>query len=486
MAHPNLLILLGTIRQESATGELLLEQVDGERKFLFDRGELVALRSDAAGEQFGGRLLRQGILDRTLLNQLLEGDKRHRIGEKVVQRGLLSLAERDAQLQSLQEQIMLRALEHSILRWRWSGGSGACFQELEFKLQDRNLIWRTLQECKGLQDLVEILAIEERWRWRGRPDLLDSLQDLPLTPNLAFAVSFFTADPIDFETFRFLSHLDPVEAGRLIAVLWAFGSLELTGADLTSLSAAPAPPSPAPVTPGLILPPPVSPYGPPKRPSRKPGTGPPVLRDLTESLELEVVEEEEPDHSPSTLPVEDLPPIRPRPSLQPPSAQDSMLTAGMSPGPALSIPIPFSAGSVGLPLDLDRKGKPALPTPEAAADQAKALRLLAQARRQLKLGRTVEAVRTLEEVVDLHPDDDTCYETWLLLGSLRMRNPAWAARAIQAFQSAALIRPKEAEPLQAMAEIFRRTGAADDAEACLRQVKEMESTRQGIPSGKRM
>ena len=460
------------IRQESGTGELILEQSDGERRFLFDLGELVALRSDAAGEQLGGWLLRQGILDLTLLNQLLNDDEPRRIGEKVVQRGFLSAAERDVQLQSLQEQIMVRALEHPILSWRWNGGR-ARFQELEFKLQDRHLIWRTLQECSGLQELVMILASEEGWQWRGRADLLNNLQDLPLTPSLAFAVSFFSADPISFETFRFLSNLEQVDAGRLLAALWAFGSLELTGADLPSPAATlQSPLARVASIPGLIQPPPVSPYGPPKRPAPRPAPDPdpPDPPGTSELYELEVALEEDPDPSMAQRIAAsvDGPPGGARPSPQPPSDQ-----------------VPSSAGSAGIQLAPDRKGIPTSPTAEAVADQAKALRLLAQARRQLKLGRTVEAVRTLEEVADLHPDDDTCYETWLLLGSLRMRNPAWATRAIQAFQSAALIRPKEAEPLLAMAEIFRRTGAVDDADACLRQLKELDPTRQGIPPGKR-
>ena len=49
----------------------MLEQNDGVRRLHWLRGELVYLQSDAAGEQFGNYLLRQGILDFAGLNELL-------------------------------------------------------------------------------------------------------------------------------------------------------------------------------------------------------------------------------------------------------------------------------------------------------------------------------------------------------------------------------------------------------------------------------
>ena len=421
----NLLILLGVIRQESGTGELVLEQDDGARRFLFERGELRSMKSEVLGDQLGG-------------------------------------ADREGQFQSVQERTLSRALEHPIRRSHWIAGDGARGPEPGFKLQDRPLLWRVIQDCPDCSQLVEILDQEDQWKWEGRHDLLDSLCDLPLTPSTAYAASCFCAGPIGCETLRALSGIDKLEAGRLVAALWAIGALRLSSGELPVLAAA-APPPAAPA-PGLILPPAVSPFGPPKRPIAKPE---PTL-DLPEFLFVE--EDPEPPEG------------RPFAALIDPPAIE-LLPAAKVQGYASESPTEL--GAAGIELDPKDKAVPAAPPSEADLDRAKANRLLAQARRQLKLGRSVEAVGTLEQVVELHLDGDTAYETWMLLGGLRMRTPAWSARAIQAFQSAALIRPKEAEPLQAMAEIFRRTGAAADAEACLQRIRELDPSTGGPRPGKR-
>ena len=125
MAAPfkNLPVLLGALRQESQDGELVLEQNDGVRHLYVCKGELIHLKSDAAGEQFGNYLLRQGILDFAALNELLANEERYRLGEKVIQWGMMTLEERDRHLQTLQEQIMIHALEHPIVEWTWTPGA---------------------------------------------------------------------------------------------------------------------------------------------------------------------------------------------------------------------------------------------------------------------------------------------------------------------------------------------------------------------------
>jgi hypothetical protein len=94
-------ILLGTLRQTASSGELVLEQNDGTRHLHWRQGDLVFLRSEVAGEQFGNYLLRRGVLDLPALNQVLASDEPFRLGEKVVQWGFMSLRERDAHLRHL-------------------------------------------------------------------------------------------------------------------------------------------------------------------------------------------------------------------------------------------------------------------------------------------------------------------------------------------------------------------------------------------------
>ncbi|NTV74733.1 MAG: hypothetical protein HGA66_11060, partial [Holophaga sp.] len=257
-ALKNLPVLMGAMRQEAVSGELILEHNDGVRTLFISRGELIHLKSDVAGEQFGNYLLRQGILDLASLNELLANDERYRIGEKVIQWGMMNLEERDLHLQALQEQIMIHALEHPVLAWTWHAGpmEKRLEQDLHFKLQHRHFIWNTFQESHYLMDLLTILDRETEWRWEGRNDLVESLSDLPLTPGTAYALSFLGADPISFETFRSLSNLEEEAAGRFIITLWALGALALCGGKLPSVAGEP-PEAPAqtPVTPHLAMPP---------------------------------------------------------------------------------------------------------------------------------------------------------------------------------------------------------------------------------------
>ncbi|HLO66330.1 MAG TPA: DUF4388 domain-containing protein, partial [Holophaga sp.] len=248
MAIPfkNLPVILGTLRQDALEGELVLAQNDGERRLYLSGGEVVHLKSDSAGEQFGNYLLRQGILDFKALNELLANEERYRLGEKVIQWGMMSLEERDAHLQVLQQQIMVHALEHPVLEWTWNAGpvDQKLEQDLHFRTHHRRITWHAFQECHQLLDLLDILHDQTGWRWEGRPDLVESLADLPLNPGTAYALSFLGADGIAFETFLELSALDEEEAARLLMTLWSLGALTLTGIGVPSLKAPGAPPRP--------------------------------------------------------------------------------------------------------------------------------------------------------------------------------------------------------------------------------------------------
>jgi cytochrome c-type biogenesis protein CcmH/NrfG len=90
------------------------------------------------------------------------------------------------------------------------------------------------------------------------------------------------------------------------------------------------------------------------------------------------------------------------------------------------------------------------------------------------MDRTVEAVRTLEQVVQLDPDLDVSYDAWLLLGQLRLANPAWSTRAIDALQHASKVRPRAALPWATMGELYHRKGFEANAAACYRKALELD------------
>jgi hypothetical protein len=158
--------LLAALRQKGLDGELVLEQNDGTRRMHWRRGELVYLQSDAAGEQFGNYLLRQGILDFAGLNLLLASDDRSRLGEKVVQTGMMSLDQRDAHLRQLQEQVMINALEHPVLQLTWhpDASNVKLSEDLHLKLDHRHFIWNTFLEAHNLEPTFQLLHVRTDWK----------------------------------------------------------------------------------------------------------------------------------------------------------------------------------------------------------------------------------------------------------------------------------------------------------------------------------
>lgn len=419
--------LVGALHQDAAEGTLLLEQNDGCRRLHWSAGDLVYLQSEVAGEQFGNYLLRQGILDLHALNELLANDERFRLGEKVVQWGLMSVEERDLHLRSLQEQVMIHALEHPVLKVDWKpGGSDLHLGgDLRLRINHRHFMWSVFQEAHNEEALSGLLEAHGDWRWAAPSGLIDALGDLPLTPQAAYAVSFLGPEPVGFETFHALSHgLDEGQAGKLLMALWALGGLRLVQGKAPALGPVPAGASPE-----------------PSRPAPIPAPLPPT-------------------------PSQPLPPLDPTPI--PPKVPVVELDFAPRPEPGAPQPT-WPTGEAPLLLE-----EPEPPAPEEESPSRKAKLLTRQAKRLFLQGRAAEAIRYLEESVRLDPESEGAFEPWLLLGRHRMANPAWATRAIEALQAASRLRPKAAEPWALMGEVYHRKGFATNAQACFRKALELD------------
>jgi len=511
-------ILMGFLRQERAEGMFALEQNDGLRRIFLSRGELVHLKSEAAGEQFGHYLLRQGVLDLPALNRLLAGETRHTFGEKVILDGLMSVQERDKYLRMLQEQIMIHALEHRILHWTWHPVPPdlKLEQEMAFRLPSRRFVWDTFQEASYLDELLATLAEQVDWRWEGRPDLMDSLRDLPLTPSTAYALTFLGADPISFETFAALSNLEEDEAARFIATLWALGSLALKGGRfplLTGEVTAPVPATPVrlpedlPEIENLIeldstpieleflsLDPELEAEA-PARPAPAPTIeavaplpyDPPAPSYLYDPFDEEPSQPQSPPPQPfhrpdpfsravpaqPPVPMQPAPPPRPLP---PPPAPQYQAPPQYQALPQIQLQAPYQPPAPPAPpADPFEQTLPSLPLPPPAPlkGPARAKHLIQQAKQQVHMDRTVEAIRTLEQAVQLELEDTSAYEAWLLLGRLRLVNPAWSTRAIDALQKASKLHPGASDPWTSMGELYHRKGFPANAAACYRRAKEL-------------
>jgi len=407
--------LLGALHQEEAEGTLLLEQNDGCRRIHWIQGQVVYLQSDVAGEQFGNYLLRQGILDLQALKDLLANEERFRLGEKVIQWGLMTVEERDLHLRSLQEQVMLHALEHPVLGLDWKPGNSDLFLEgdLRLDIRHRPFVWMAFQEVRNDESLLEGLQRYADWRWAAPSDLLTSIEDLPLTPQEAYAVSLLSPEPVGFATFRALSHgLSDVQCAKLLLGLWAIGGLRLVQGPLPRwMPEAPPPPEPV-----ASVPTP------------------------------EAFPSQAPEEVPLALDAESAPSGEPE------------------------------APSESLPMALALDEAPKSPESESETPEERAKQLTRQAKRLFQQGRMAEGIRCLEEAVRLNREGPGAYEAWILLGRQRMANPAWTMRAIEALQVAAHLRPKAAEPWTLMGEVYRRKGFLANAKASYRKALELEAS----------
>lgn len=411
--------LMGSLHQQKAEGELVLEQNDGTRRLYWANGDLKYLRSDAVGEQFGNFLIRRGVLDMASLKELLSDGEGSRVGDRVVQWGLMTVEERDERLHELLGSVLLHAMEHPILKMTWipEALDDNLSGDLQFRLNHRWLVWDTFQNAKIDRELVEMFRSEPDWHWRALPDLLEELRDLPLTPTLAYALSLLGTEPLGCDTITSLTGLPEGEATRLVAALWALGGLDLVRGELLLLPEAEPPPS--------------SP-------------------------------EPEPDLIPEAI---------------------LLVQEDLMPPPALVLEgSPFQVDSVDLDLP---NPTPPLPVPMEGEDLSaseRARRLLVKAKSYMMQDRTSEATRALEQSIKLDGDSPSAYEAWMLLGRLRLSNPAWSTRAIEALQVASRLNPRAAEPWALMGELYHRKGFKANAQGCFRRALELDPSV-AVPSG---
>lgn len=411
--------IMGSLCQKKAEGTLHLEQNDGSRRIHWVDGKVIYLQSDVAGEQFGNYLLRQGIIDYSALNELLANEERFRLGEKVIQWGLMTREERDLHLRSLQEQVMIHALEHPIIQMEWKPGlvHRQLSDDLRFEVDHRHFIWSTFLEARNVEDLCDLLYQEEDWRWSAQSELLEAMSDLPLTPQLAYALSFLGQEPVGFETFLSLSNLEESEAARLVMTLWALGALTLAQGVL-----------PGPVQPVVV-----------PEPER---SRPVALPTPQKPLELDFSSD-----TAAPLPLDFLP--RAEHATEPPIEA-----------------FPAFAQIPSMP-----DFKPAQPEDNPGL---KARKFFLRAKSLLAQDRTVEAIRLLEQSVRLDPDSEQSYEPWLLLGKHRLTNPAWSTRAIEALQAASRLKPRAAEPWALMGEVYHRKAFKANTRACFKKALELD------------
>ncbi len=453
--------LMGSLRQEAQDGVLVLEQSDGIRYLYWVSGNLVYLKSEVAGEQFGNYLIRQGVLDWDALQELLGDKSGTRFGDRLVKWGLLSEKERDDHLFTLMRQILLNALEHPILEMKWNDAplGGLLDLDLYFPIDYRRMVWETFQDLATLSDVCDLFRSSPDWRWEAPPELLDSLKDLPLTPQMAYVLTFLGKDPLGFETLNSLTGMGEEETARLIVTLWALSGLNLSKGEMPSPAKHPKPNQP--ITPPMV---PILPKTLPEPAPRKTAwvAGPPVHTPKppkpfsAPAPEKTAWVAEAPVHPPEPVPKSTTPPAEKPFRIEfelPPEVQSQNVSSGIEPNEQ----------------DSDASDY----TDEATSPEQAALKLYKRAKYLLIQDRTSETVRLLEESVRIDPEGSVAYDSWLLLGRLRMANPAWIVRAMDALQAANRLKPKAGEPFALMGEVYHRKGFKREAAQNYRKAIEL-------------
>ena len=453
--------LMGSLRQEAEDGVLVLEQSDGIRYLYWVSGNLVYLKSEVVGEQFGNYLIRQGVLDWDALQELLGDKSGVRFGDRLVKWGLLSEKERDDHLYTLMRQILLNALEHPILEMKWNDAplGGLLDLDLYFPIDYRRMVWETFQELATLSDVCELFKSSPDWRWEAPPELLDSLKDLPLTPQMAYVLTFLGKEPLGFDTLDSLTGMGEEETARLIVTLWALSGINLFKGEM---------PSPAKHLK------PSQPITPPMVPTLSKTFPEPVPR-KTSWVAVPPVPPPKPPRSPSASVPEKTTWVAEAP-VQPPK-QVPKITAPPAEKPVrIEFELPTVVQSLdvtsGIELSDQESHVPEITEKTTGPEQA-ALQLYKRAKYLLLQDRTSETVRLLEESVRMDPEGLIAYDSWLLLGRLRMANPAWLMRALDALQAANRLRPNAGEPFALMGEVYHRKGFKREAAQNYRKAVEL-------------
>ena len=475
--------LMGSLHQQKAEGELVLEQNDGTRRLYWADGDLRYLRSDAVGEQFGNFLIRRGVLDMAALKEVLSDGEGARVGDRVVQWGLMTQQECDRRLHELMGSVLLHAMEHPILKMTWLPGplGNNLSGDLQFRLDQHGLIWDTFQNAKIDQELMDMFRSEAEWRWQARPNLLEALSSLPLTPTLAYALSMLGTAPLGYDTMSALMGLPQAKTAQLVATLWVLGGLELVRGELPLLprKAQPIPviaPVPEPEVEITLIDEEL--HDAPEVPEAPHPVTPkaPLPMTLMDILEMD-------DSGPARGPFS---------PAGPPPARDPFSPAGPPPvqhpnSPRLSPPAtdPFPRPEPFSPYDsISTPSAPLPPMPgeENLPPAERARQLLVKAKSYLLQNRASEAIRALEQAIKLDGDSPGDFETWLLLGRLRLSNPAWSTRAIEALQVASRLNPRAAEPWVLMGELYLRKGFKANAQGCFRRALDLDPSV-AVPAG---
>ena len=176
---------------EQLRGTLTLTRGDDVRRLYFEKGELRVATSSRQGQRLGAFLLRRGRVSEDEIRRALDETARQkgsRLGQKLVERGLLTRAVIDAEMKRLVEEIVFSAFEWDSGEYRFEPSSAVLDPNVVLTFSTAAII------VEGIRRLPEGPVFRERLGDGARVlrlarDPMSRYQYLPLAPQEAYVLS---------------------------------------------------------------------------------------------------------------------------------------------------------------------------------------------------------------------------------------------------------------------------------------------------------
>ena len=179
--------ILRQIFVDQLRGTLTLTRGDDVRRLYFDKGELRTATSSREGQRIGAFLRRRGKVTESDLGWALEEIRRQqgsRLGQKLVERGLLTRAVIDSEMKRLVEEIVFSAFEWESGEYRFEPSTAVLDPDIVLSFSTAAII------VEGIRRLPEAPMFRERLGegtgvLRLARDPMSRCQYLPLAPQEA-------------------------------------------------------------------------------------------------------------------------------------------------------------------------------------------------------------------------------------------------------------------------------------------------------------
>ena len=213
-----------------ATGTLVIATDDARREIFFVNGEIRAARSDLEDEMIGKWLVARDRIseDERALTLLAQGaDEVGTLGNILVARGCITLAELEKELQELTLEIIRRAAAEDAPRFGFMSGQGDPQPDTLPNLTTSQIILIAARECTDRVAMWDLLGSFDR-KVRLKLSLESVLGQLELTPSEGFILSRLDAAR-DLSSLKKLSTMPEQEVISSLYALVVAGVIDMEG-----------------------------------------------------------------------------------------------------------------------------------------------------------------------------------------------------------------------------------------------------------------